>query len=590
MRGVSVFLAPMHSLAERCRELKNFDVFDDASLAMLLERASWFSLGGGLELFRQGDAPDGVYFVISGRLIVVRKDAFGEEVIGYIPAGDPVGEMSLLSGEARSASAYALRDTELLAVDPADAEWLLDNCADFAHALANSIVARARHPASSFVRARPRVFAFIGTSPSIEIEQRAKALARNIERYGRRVALIEAPDRLAEGEFEDIESAHDVTLLTARVGDSFEYRFALRHADRFLVFARQDARPPRPFPLSLTEDSPARKFRLVDIAMLHEGAKSGSVADWVDAVDAHRTFHVTGERTTERLARAIAGSSVGVVMSGGGARAYAHIGAVKAMRERRVPIDFLGGASMGAVIAACVAMGWGDDEIEERVRDAFVSSNPLGDHVLPVVALTRGQRVEERLKRHFGDTLIEDLEVPFYCTSSEMTRGVTRIHRRGLLRDALRASISLPGILPPVVAQGELLVDGAVMNNFPTDLMNSLHRGVTIGIDVAREGSISPDAFVDPPGFMSWVWRHGFRSAPPIVSLLMRAATSRQELRPRESPADILIAPPVAGVQLRDWKSYDLAVIDGYAATLGALDREWPKLAKIVEAGLPDQG
>jgi NTE family protein len=580
----------MQSLGERCRELKSFDVFDDASLAMLLERARWFSLGGGLELFRQGDPPDGVYFVLSGRLIVVRKDTFGEEVVGYIPAGEPVGEMSLLAGEPRSASAYALRDTELLAVGPADAAWLLDNCADFSHALANSIVARARHPASSFVRARPRVFALIGTSPSIEIEQRAKALAKIIERYGRRTALIEAPERLEEGEFEDIESAHDVTLLTARVGDSFEYRFALRHADRFLVFARQDARPPRPFPLSLTEDSPARKFRLVDIAMLHEGARSGSVADWVDAVDAHRVFQVTGPRTTERLARAVAGCSVGVVMSGGGARAYAHIGAVKAMRERRVPIDFLGGASMGAVIAACVAMGWSDDEIEARVRDAFVSSNPLGDHVLPVVALTRGQRVEERLKRHFGDALIEDLETPFFCTSSEMTRGVTRIHRRGLLRDALRASISLPGILPPVVAAGELLVDGAVMNNFPTDLMNSLHRGVTIGVDVAREGTIAPEAFENPPDFLSWVWRHGFRSAPPIVSLLMRAATSRQELRPRESPADILVAPPVAGVQLRDWKSYDLAVIDGYAATLGALDREWSKLAPIVAAGLPGQG
>lgn len=580
----------MQSLAERCRELKNFGVFDDASLALLLERGRWFSLAGGHGLFRQGDPPDGVYFVLSGRLIVVRADSFGEEVVGYIPAGDPVGEMSLLAGEPRSASAYALRDTELLAVDPVDAEWLLDNCADFAHALANSIVARARHPASSFVRARPRVFALIGTSPSIEIEQRAKALVRVIERYGRRAALIEAPERLGEGEFEDIESAHDVTLLTARVGDSFEYRFALRHADRFLLFARQDARPPRPFPLSLTEDSPARKFRLVDIAMLHEGVKTGSVADWVDAVDAHRVFHVTGARTAERLARAVAGCSVGVVMSGGGARAYAHIGAVKAMRERRVPIDFLGGASMGAVIAACVAMGWNDEEIEARVRDAFVSSNPLGDHVLPVVALTRGERVEERLKRHFGDTLIEDLETPFFCTSSEMTRGVTRIHRRGRLRDALRASISLPGILPPVVAGGELLVDGAVMNNFPTDLMNSLHRGVTIGVDVAREGSISPEAFLDPPDFLSWVWRHGFRSAPPIVSLLMRAATSRQETRPKESPADILIAPPVAGVQLRDWKSYDLAVIDGYAATLGALDREWPKLARIVDAGLPDQG
>ncbi|MDZ7629150.1 MAG: patatin-like phospholipase family protein [Parvularculaceae bacterium] len=580
----------MQTLEERCRELASFDLFSDGSLAMLLERSRWFSLPGGSQLFQQGDEPDGVYFVMSGRLIVVRRDTFGDEVVGYVRAGDPVGEMSLLAGEPRSASAYALRDTEVIAVDKAEAEWLLDNCADFSHALAKSIVSRARHPASSFLRARPRVFALIGSSPSIDIEQRAKALARVIERYGKKTALIEAPDRLADGEFEDIECAHDVTLLTARVGDSFDYRFALRHADRFLVFARQDARPPRPFPLTLTEESPARKFRLVDVAMLHEGAKSGSVADWVDAVDAHRVFHVTGSRSTERLARALAGCSVGVVMSGGGARAYAHIGAIKALRERRVPIDFLGGASMGAVVAACVAMGWNDDEIETRVRDAFVSSNPLGDHILPVVALTQGHRVEERLKRHFGDTLIEDLETPFFCTSSELTRGVTRIHRRGLLRDALRASISLPGILPPVVADGELLVDGAIMNNFPTDHMNSLHRGVTIGVDVAREGTIALQAFVDPPGFLSWVWQHGFRSAPPIVSLLMRAATSRPETRPKESPVDILVTPPVAGVQLRDWKAYDLAVIDGYAATLGTLDRNWTKIAAIVEAGLSDQG
>lgn len=579
----------MHALLNRCREIRNFDVFDDASLLMLLERARWFSLNGGLELFRQGDAADALYFVLSGRLIIVRRDGGGEEVVGYVRSGEPVGEMSLLSGETRSASAYALRDTELLAVDRADAENLLGNCADFSHALANSIISRARHPLMSFIRARPSVFALVGASPSIDIEERTKAVARAVERYGRSVAIIESPDQLQEGEFEKRESACDVTLLPTRVGDRADYRFALRHADRFLVFARQDARPPRPFPLTLTEDSPARKFRLVDVVMLHEGAKSGSVADWVDAVDAHRIFHVTGSRTTERIARVIAGRSVGVVMSGGGARAYAHIGAIKALRERHVPIDFLGGASMGAVIAACVAMGWNDQEIEARVRDGFVSSNPLGDHVLPVVALTRGQRVEERLKRHFGDTLIEDLETPFFCTSSEMTKGVTRVHRRGLLRQALRASISLPGILPPVVDGGLLLVDGAVMNNFPADLMNGMHRGVTVGVDVAREGSISSEAFENPPGFLGWVRRNGIRSAPPIVSLLMRAATARPESRPKENPTDILVTPPVAGVQLRDWKSYDLAVIDGYAATLGALDREWSKVAAIVKAASPDQ-
>jgi NTE family protein len=577
----------MKTAFDRCRELPYFRIFDDASLCAVVERGRWFSLSGGMELFRQGDPADAVFFVLAGRLIVVRRGEAGEDVLGYVRSGEPVGEMSLLARESRSASVYALRDTELLAVDRADAEHLLDQCADFSRALAHSIVVRARHPGASFKRASPRVFALIGSSPSVDVDAHAKALLRLVGLYGACATIVGDPETLGEADFDDIENANDVVLLTARVGDSFAYRFALRHADRFFVFARQDARPPRPFPLTPTEDSPVKKFRLVDIVMLHEGMKTGSVSDWVDAVDAHRVFHVSGPRTEERLARAIAGKTVGVVMSGGGARAYAHIGAIKAIRERRIPIDFLAGASMGAIIAACVAMGWGDAEIEERIRDGFVSSNPLGDHVLPVVALTRGQRVEERLKRHFGDARIEDLEIPFFCTSSEMTRGVTRVHRRGLLRHALRASIALPGILPPVVADGELLVDGAVMNNFPTDLMTNLHRGVTIGIDVAREATISPDAFANPPRFLEWVWRHGFRSPPPIVTLLMRAATSRQELRPKDSPADILVTPDVAGVELRDWKEYDRAVIDGYAATLGALDRNWMKLAAIVEAGLP---
>lgn len=576
----------MQAVFDRCRELSYFKVFDDASLSALIARGRWYSLTGGMELFHQGDEADAVYFVLTGRLIVVRLSDQHEEVIGYVRSGEPVGEMSLLAGDARSASVYALRDSELLAIDRPDAEFLLDGCADFSRALANSIVNRARRPNDSFKHASPRVFAVIGSSPSIDIESHAKILAKTIADYGRKVVVINDPEGFTDSEFDDLEAGNDVLLLTARVGDTYAYRFALRHADRFFVFARQDARPPRPFPLTPTEDAPARRFRLVDIVMLHEGMKTGGVADWVDAIDANRIFHISGARTEERLARAIAGRTVALVMSGGGARAYAHIGAVKALRERKVPIDFLAGASMGAIIAACVAMGWSDQEIEARIRDGFVESNPLGDHVLPVVALTRGLRVEERLKRHFGDARIEDLEIPFFCTSSEMTRGVTRIHRRGLVRDALRASIALPGILPPVVEGQDLLVDGAVMNNFPTDLMANVHRGVTIGIDVAREGSISPDDFSNPPQFLEWVWRHGFRSAPPIVTLLMRAATARQELRPKDSPADILVTPEVSGVELRDWKEYDRAVIDGYAATLGALDRNWAKLAPIVEPGL----
>ena len=148
---------------------------------------------------------------------------------------------------------------------------------------------------------------------------------------------------------------------------------------------------------------------------------------------------------------------------------------------------------------------------------------------LPVVALTKGKRVEERLEKHFGHALIEELETPYFCVSSDIVSGEPRIHRRGALRKALRASIALPGILPPVVDGEALLVDGAVINNFPTDILASMHRGLMIGIDVARQGTIDVEAFREPSGFFSWITQHGVKDAPPIVSLLMRTATARHE-------------------------------------------------------------
>src|SRR5690606_26256292 len=180
---------------------------------------------------------------------------------------------------------------------------------------------------------------------------------------------------------------------------------------------------------------------------------------------AARIFYWRHDADIARLARVMAGLSVGLVLSGGGARAYAHIGAIRALREHGAPIDFVGGSSMGAIIGAGVALGWSDDEIHERVHDAFVKSNPLGDFRLPVVALAAGDRVESRLAAHFGDARIEELHTPFFAVSSNLTTGAVRIHRSGLVRDALRASSALPGILPPVVQDGEVLVDGAVLDN-----------------------------------------------------------------------------------------------------------------------------
>ena len=575
----------MDAIKQRLLEFAFFDQLDPEALDAIAARGVWLSLAGGWELFREGARSNTLYFNLSGRLIVVRKGPEGEEVVGYVRAGEPVGEMSLLSGEPHSASVYALRDTELLCVSRDDVDELLHDHGEFASALSRIILDRARHPTASFQQSAPRIFALVASSRSIDIDARAKDLAARISRYGVKTDWMPAGEEApASRDFDQLEDDNDVVLLAARVDGSAWYRFVLRHADRFLVFARRDARPPRPFPMTTETGERVRKFRLVDLVVLHEGVPACPVAEWIDATGAARIFNCRGDQCTERIARIIAGRSVGLVLSGGGARAYAHIGAVSALREAGVPIDFVCGASMGGIVAACVAMGWTDAEIEERIRKGFVESNPLGDLVLPVVALAKGKRVEERLADHFADTLIEELTVPFFCVSSNIAKGEPRIHRRGVLRKALRASIALPGILPPVIDGDALLVDGAVINNFPTDIMAGMHRGLMIGIDVARQGTINVDAFRDPPGFFGWISEHGVKSAPPIVSLLMRTATARHERTLKIHPADIMIAPAVPGVELRDWEEYDEAVSNGYDVAKAAIRERWETLGPIVEA------
>ncbi|WP_428408324.1 patatin-like phospholipase family protein [Hyphococcus sp.] len=576
----------MDTVRTRLRNLPFFAGLSAATINDIAEASQWLSLAGGWPLYEQGSPSDALHINLTGRLIVVRENPDGpDEVVGYIRSGEPVGEMSVLSGEAHSASVYALRDTELLSISRADVDRLIEAHGDFAAALARIVLARSRHPKASFQQSAPRIFALISTSPSIDVDARARELAKRISKYRVNVTHFPCTDEPpSTSAFDLVENAHDVVILAARMDASPWYQFVLRHADRFLVLARRDSRPSKPFPLTSEAGARARKFRLVDLVMLHEGAHSGRTAEWMEAIGASRVINIHSDACIDRLARIIAGKSIGVVLSGGGARAYAHIGAVKAMREAGVPIDFLCGASMGAVVAACVAIGWPQEEMERRIREGFVESNPLGDHVLPVVALTRGGRVETRLEHHFGDALIENLAMPFFCVSSDIINGAARIHNQGLLRRALRASIALPGILPPVIDDHALLVDGAVVNNFPTDIMTTVHRGLTIGVDVAREGVIDIEAFRDPPGFFSWVANHGFGAAPPIISLLMRSATARREHTEVPRPADIMVTPPVPGVELRDWKKYDIAVADGYREMKAALETHWSDLAPIISA------
>ncbi|WP_084398216.1 patatin-like phospholipase family protein [Henriciella aquimarina] len=553
--------------------------------------ARWFSLPAGWELFRAGEMSNSIYFVLSGSLGAFRTMPDGRsDFIGHIRAGEPVGEMALFEGAIdangdgipdnapHTSSVYALRDAEILEISRKGFDRLVKAEPEILTAMIRLMLTRLREGRKPSRRNAPKVFALIATSPTIDLKLRARALKASLDTLGLKSRIIDEVEGTDQptGYFDDLEANNDVVMLVASVGDSSWFRLSTRQADRIWVVGRADARPSRP--LMPEDDSPARQLQLIDVVLLHHSSerKASRPVDWREAAGAARLFHWEGMDgpSCDRLARVMAGRSVGLVLSGGGARAYAHIGLVRAFREAGIPIDFAGGASMGAVVAACVAMGWDDDEIDMRIRKAFVDSNPLGDYNLPVVGLVRGKRVKSRLHEHFGETEIGELDIPFFAVSTNLSDGTYRVHRSGVLRDALRATISLPGILPPVVHEGEILVDGAVLNNFPTDVMRELHRGVIVGSDVARspEGLHASD-FEDPPGFFRWVWKHGFSSAPPIAGLLMRSATVSVNPNAGRELADVLILPEMRDIELRDWEAYEEAVQAGYEAAKTAIAR-----------------
>ncbi len=564
----------------------------ERALKMAEKDLRWFAVPGGGKLFEVGEASDMICFVLSGSFGAFRKTPVGGlELVGHIRAGEPVGEMSMIANEPHALSVYALRDSEVVAMSRTGFMNLVRAEPRILERMTRMIMLRMRMPQRKIGKsAEPRVFGLLSTSPTIDLKLRAQTLAASLRSSGLKVAIVgDEAAGMPNAYFDELETANDIVMMLSSIGDTPWFKLVQRHADRLWLFARSDARPSTP--LLPDDPSPARQFRLVDVVLLeHAGArKAAETMEWMHAAGASRVFKWSGldEADAARLARTMSGRSIGVVFSGGGARAYAHIGVLKALTEANCPIDFIGGASMGAVIAACHAAGFKPDEIDRRIRKAFVETNPLSDYSLPVVALVKGGKVDQRLKENFGDLRIEDLDIPYFAVSTNLTQGSFQVHTEGLLREALRATISLPGILPPIVVNKQVLVDGAVLNNFPVDVMRAMHRGRIIGCDVAQEPEgLSPEEFMRPASFFGWTTRHGFKAAPPIANLLMRAATISINPNAHRSLTDLLITPELKGIELRDWKSYDEAVEAGYDLTRKALENLKGPLGNIIK-GLP---
>jgi NTE family protein len=231
---------------------------------------------------------------------------------------------------------------------------------------------------------------------------------------------------------------------------------------------------------------------------------------------------------------------------------------------------------MGAIMGAGIALGWSIEEMTERFRRSFVDSNPLSDYTIPVFSLVSGNKVVRLLRREFGTASIEDLPLPYFCVSADLTTGRLATHQHGPLWQWLRASIAIPGVLPPVFLGGHVYVDGGAMNNLPVDIMRSLGRGPVIGVDVgADETFTSPGEAVDlPRPWQFGRWLQSLRGRPRILQILWRAGmiNSAAATALQREQSDLLLHPPMNSLDLLDWRSFDHAVELGYRHALDALE------------------
>jgi len=557
------------------------EIFHDLTAderARLTAELDTLSLKRGEALVRQGETADALYIIVTGRFAVTLEGS--RQPIAELGPGQPVGEIAFLAGGVRTATVTALRDSLVLRLGRADFEALSAKRPSIWRTLT---VALARRVAEANVSRppppdpRPRTLALIraGDSalPPVCVDQLVGALGRS-----GKVLLLDAArarDVLPAGTA--IDSSEATRALNALEGRTDYVLFladaeltpwsekAIRQADLVLAVGWHAAgERPNALERLAAELLPADAQRLV---LLHGGRGTiTGTARWLTDRRIAMHHHVALDEPDHmaRLARFIDGTARGLVACGGGAYCAAHIGLYKALQQCGLTFDMMGGTSGGGAMAAAFAMGTTPDDIDRATHDIFVTNRAMRRYTWPRYSLLDHKHFDDQLVRHYGGIDIEDLWIPYFAVSTNLTSHELHRHRHGDLWAAIRASGSMPVLLPPYyTADGHMLVDGAILDNVPVKVMHELKSGPNVVVSFSVP---SPERFeVDYaalPGRgellkrMLTPWLRGtLPAAPGVGTVLMRAMmANRQEFDRHLRPEDLLLVPPFPpDMGILDW-------------------------------------
>lgn len=574
-----------------------FRGLDRRALRAIQANADWIELGGGQYLFRAGDESEALYVIASGRIRLVRDPGSSDvPLMGEIGAGDTVGEISIIRAEKHAANAIALRDTALVRISRQVFERLVERHPRAMLAVTRIIVDRVRTaaapPQRESVRST-RTFAIVPAHPGIDIPAIARGLAAELggaaatlrldgerveQALGAGAAHVDfgagTRNRQLTGWLTQLEDRYRYMVYQGSAAPDAWTRRCLRQADRVLLVAHADQRP---FVSRNLEWLKAQHLSAPqELVLLHGEADGYSALDWRRITGSgfhHRVHRRLPDTDIGHLARMVSGRGVCLVLGGGGARGFAHVGLVRALQEKGIAIDAVAGTSMGAMVAAMTAMGMDAPQMLASLRETFVTGRFLSDFSLSRFSLISAEKFRKQLGTIFGERRIEDLAIPFHCLSTNLTRGVSVVHDQGPLATWVAASMAVPGIAPPIVHRGELLVDGGLLSAIPFDTMAEMGRGQVIVSDVSRASDLrvemDEDAEATTLPSVGAAARH-----LNMFRILFHAATltSERESRDIDSRADLALHMPVGDTSMFDWDELDGLVYRAYCYADERLD------------------
>ncbi|MGQ0578769.1 MAG: cyclic nucleotide-binding domain-containing protein [Betaproteobacteria bacterium] len=571
---------------------KLFGPLDETMLQFVEERVEWVRLHAGETLFVAGDKGEELYFVLGGRLRALAGDG---RVLSEMTRGESIGEIAMLTGEPRTANVVAVRDSDLVRVPRQAFNEIVAKYPAVMQTIARIVVQRLRVKEQGNLAARTgKCIAVLAAGVENATADFTMRLVEALERIGptlhltaQRLDILLNRPGIAAAEQEDAagmrltawldeqESHHQFLIYETDGTLSLWTRRCLRQADEILLIADAGTEPaPSVVEKTLLGSTDGISKARQSLVLLHpDGSRLPSgTSRWFANRDVQRNFHVrlNTESDFGRVARCLGDAAVGVVLGGGGARGLAHIGVVRALREAGVPIDMIGGTSMGAVMASLVAMDQDWDQMLETNREAWLRNKPHKEYSLPFISLIRSRRLDSMAKSIWGEIEIEDLWVSYFCISCNLSTSATMIHERGSLRKAVRASASIPGVFVPVLSDGDILVDGGLVNNLPGDVMRERACRTLIVVDVGSEQAFTFKlaAFPSPWQLLrSRILPFSARiEVPNIVDVLIRTTdvSSSQKTRDVKRIADVCLRPPIDAYGVLQFELLDEIADVGY--------------------------